>query len=78
MAKAPAQAVGVEKLLYRREEAAFALGCSLRSIDYLIADGKLSIRKMGRNTVIPAAEVKRLASDVIRSGMPGDIRKGKA
>ncbi len=40
----------VEKLLYSRADTAVALNISIRSVDYLISVGKLSIRRIGRKT----------------------------
>jgi hypothetical protein len=67
----------VEKLLYRKPEAAFALGCSLRAIDYMIADRRLSARKFGRNTVIPAADVRRVAQEILRSDMHEGVARAR-
>lgn len=55
----------VEKLLYRRGEAAHALGMSLRKIDYWIAEKRLTTRRVGRCVVIPAAEVRGLAQEIL-------------
>ena len=41
------QPAGVKKLLYTKREAAFALGISVRSIDYLIATKQLEARRIG-------------------------------
>jgi len=38
----------IEKLLYSREDAAAALSISIRSVDYLIAEGKVTTRRIGR------------------------------
>ena len=58
-----------EKLLYRRQEAAFALGMSVRAIDYMIADQRLTTRRVGRCVVIPARDVLRVAQEIISSDM---------
>jgi hypothetical protein len=57
---------GVVKYLYRRKEAAFALGMSLRRIDYMIADKVLTTRKVGGTVVIPAADVDLVAQKIIK------------
>ena len=59
----------IEKLLYRRQEAAFALGISVRSIDALIADQRLTTRRFGRCVVIPASDVQRIAETILSSDM---------
>jgi excisionase family DNA binding protein len=49
----------VAKLLYSRHEAAYALGVSVRSVDYLIANKKLLVRRLGGRVLIPVSEVRR-------------------
>lgn len=51
----------VEKLLYSRKDAAFALSLSMRSIDYLIAGKQLLTRRIGNRILIPADEIRRFA-----------------
>jgi hypothetical protein len=51
----------VEKLLYSRKDAAFALSLSMRSIDYLIAGKHLLTRRIGNRILIPADEIRRFA-----------------
>jgi excisionase family DNA binding protein len=51
----------VEKLLFSRRDAAVALSLSVRSIDYLISNGELSTRRVGRKILIPAVEIRRFA-----------------
>ena len=51
----------IEKLLYSREDAAAALSISIRSVDYLIAEGKMTTRRIGRKILIPAGDIKRFA-----------------
>jgi excisionase family DNA binding protein len=59
----------IEKLFYRRAEAAYALGLALRSIDYMIADQRLTTRRFGRSVLIPASDVRRAAAEILRSDM---------
>ena len=51
----------MEKLLLGRTEAAEALGLSPRSVDYLVAEGRLPSRKIGRRRLIPREAVERFA-----------------
>lgn len=51
----------VEKLLYSKKDAAFALSISVRSIENMLADKRLTFRKMGTRVLIPASEVRRVA-----------------
>ena len=57
----------IEKLFYRRSEAAFALGVSLRRIDYLTSEQTLRTCRDGRKVLIPAEDVKRFAAEIIRT-----------
>lgn len=50
------------RLLYDRKEAARQLSISVRSLDYLIGQKKLSIRRLGKKVMIPHAELVRFAS----------------
>jgi excisionase family DNA binding protein len=49
-----------ESIAFSRREAADALRVSLRTLDYLLAQGKLHGRRIGRRVVIPRAEVEKL------------------
>jgi excisionase family DNA binding protein len=50
----------VERIAYRKSEAAEMLGLCLRTIDNMIADKELISRKFGRRVVIPATAVYAL------------------
>ena len=50
------------RLLYDRKEAARQLSISVRSLDYLIGQKKLSVRRLGKKVMIPHAELVRFAS----------------
>ena len=47
----------VSKFLLSRREAAQSLSISLRTLDYLIAGGKLTVRRIGRRVLIEPAEL---------------------
>jgi excisionase family DNA binding protein len=49
-----------DQMAYKRSEAADALRVSLRTVDYLLAQGALRGRRIGRRVVIPRAEIDRL------------------
>jgi hypothetical protein len=51
----------IEKVLYSRKDAAFALSISIRSLDTLLASKKLATRRLGRKVMIPATEIQRIA-----------------
>jgi Helix-turn-helix domain len=50
------------RLLYDRKEAARQLSISVRSLDYLIGQKRLSIRRLGKKVMIPHSELVRFAS----------------
>lgn len=64
--KAQAQVV---KLLYGREEAAYALGISLRSVDTMIAEKLVRARRFGRRVLIPVSDIQRVAKTIEISDM---------
>lgn len=49
------------KLLVSRHEAASQLSISKRALDYLIANGLLSARRIGSRVLIPTQELQRFA-----------------
>ncbi len=51
----------VPKYLLSRREAAQSLSISLRTLDSLIAAGKLTVRRIGRRVLIEPAELERFA-----------------
>ena len=51
----------MDTILLTRTEAAATLNLSSRSVDYLIAKGRLPSRKFGRRRLIPRDAVERLA-----------------
>jgi excisionase family DNA binding protein len=50
-----------EKLLLSRQEAASVLSISQRSLDYLIANRALSVRRIGTRVLIPIQDIRRFA-----------------
>ena len=52
----------VAKMLYTRKESAFALGVSVRSVDWLIARKELAPRRLGKRVLVPAAELEKYAA----------------
>ncbi|HMK29503.1 MAG TPA: helix-turn-helix domain-containing protein [Terriglobales bacterium] len=51
----------MDKLLLTRAEAAVALGLSTRAIDYLVHQGRLPSRKLGKRRLIPVSAVEAFA-----------------
>jgi excisionase family DNA binding protein len=49
------------RLLYSRREAAYQLSLSARSLDYLIANGELKVRRIGSRILVPHEELVRFA-----------------
>jgi hypothetical protein len=50
-----------ERLLYPRKEAAYKLGISLRSLDYLIAGQRIRTQRISKRVLIHARELERFA-----------------
>ena len=50
-----------DKLLVSQEEAAQLLSISKRSVEYLVAARRLSIRRIGTRALIPIEDVRRFA-----------------
>ena len=48
--------------LLDRKKAAFMLSLSLRSIDYLIAEGRLRTRRIGGRILLPTADLIKFAN----------------
>jgi excisionase family DNA binding protein len=48
------------KLGLSKKEAAAESSLSVRTLDYLIKQGKLKARKIGKRVVIPGAELEKL------------------
>jgi hypothetical protein len=59
------------RLLYTRQEAAYRLSLSVRSLDYYIATKRLATRRMGRKVLIPHGELIRFS----RMDHTDDIRQ---
>ena len=52
----------MSELFMTREETAKVLRLSLRTVDNLIGQGEIAIRRIGRRVLIPTEEVKRFAA----------------
>lgn len=50
-----------DKLLVSQDEAAQLLSISKRSVEYLVATGRLSTRRIGTRALIPIEDVRRFA-----------------
>jgi len=61
-AKPEANVAPVERLLYGREEASFALSISVREVDYALALGEFDTRRVGKRVLITARSLKRWAN----------------
>jgi excisionase family DNA binding protein len=55
-----------EALVFTRRETADTLRVSLRTVDTLLALGKLRARRIGRRVIIPRGEIDRLLRADIR------------
>ncbi len=59
MPSSPQQPV---KLLYTKKEAAQMLSISVRKLDYLIADGEIKVRRIGKRVTIHIRALQQFAS----------------
>lgn len=57
----PKTMIAVEKLLYDKRSAAFALSVSVRTIENMLANKQLSYRRCGRKVLIPASDIRRIS-----------------
>jgi excisionase family DNA binding protein len=51
----------MEPILLSRKQTASLLSISLRGLDYLLAQGKLRARRVGKRVLIPRQEIERFA-----------------
>jgi hypothetical protein len=49
------------RLLYDRKSAALQLSISVRSLDYLISDNRLRVKRVGGRVLVSADELRRFA-----------------
>jgi len=68
----------MDKLLLTRSEAAAALSLSTRSVDHLVATGRLLSRKLGKRRLIPREAVERLAKSGCGRMVPALAAEAKA
>ena len=50
----------IQKLAYTKQEASSLLSISVRTIDNLIAQNELTVRRIGRRVIIPATSIAAL------------------
>ena len=51
----------MDALLLSKKQAASALGISIRSVEYMLANGRLEGRRLGRRRLVTRRSVERLA-----------------
>ncbi len=51
----------MEPILFSRKQAASLLSISQRALDYLLSQGKLHARRVGKRVLIPREEIERFA-----------------
>lgn len=61
MSTRPSSETPLPRLLYSRTEAAYQWSISTRAVDYLIAEGKVRIRRIGGRILVPHSELLRIA-----------------
>ena len=52
----------LDRLLYDRKATATLLSISIRSLDYLIANGHVDVRRIRSRVLVPAEELRRMAT----------------
>jgi hypothetical protein len=57
-----AETQSIQKLLFDRKSAAWALSVSIRTIDYALDAGALETRRIGRKILITAGSLKKYAA----------------
>jgi len=61
----------MDALLLTKKQAASVLGISIRSIEYMLGNGLLEGRRLGRRRLVTRRSVERLArADVLRIAPP--------
>jgi hypothetical protein len=60
---AASSAVEFPPILLDRKRAAATLSISVRALDYMIADGRIHIRRIGGRVLVPTAELYRFAGE---------------
>jgi len=53
--------IALEPILFSRKEAASLLAISLRGLDYLISQGRIRTRRIGKRVLISRQEIERFA-----------------
>ncbi|MBI2817835.1 MAG: helix-turn-helix domain-containing protein [Acidobacteria bacterium] len=61
----------MEQILVSRLDAAKALSISVRNLDYMIAQGKIPARKLGKRTLIPRVALEKFARSPETAGNGG-------
>jgi hypothetical protein len=57
----PINPPSLEPLLLSRRQAAVMLGISARSLDYLVANKQLAVRRIGRRVMVSMIELRRFS-----------------
>ena len=71
----PSSDTPLPRLLYSRDESAYQLSLSVRAIDYMIAQGRIRVRRIGGRILIPHSELLRIArTDQIEPIAPSSRR----
>ena len=66
------------KILISKREAAESLSISLRTLDYLIAKGELSVRRVGRRCLIERRTLELFARRDHKSAAPIEVKRNES
>jgi excisionase family DNA binding protein len=61
--KKPVPPTGVSRLQHPKKEAAYRMGISVRTLEYLIARGEVKYKKSGNRVLVHEKEVQRFVSE---------------
>jgi len=65
--------MNADRILYGRKEAAQQLSISVSTLEQLIAQGELQVRRLGKRIFIPRTELERLAGHDVRVVWPEKV-----
>lgn len=67
-----------ERLLYPRKDAAFQLGVSVRTLDYMVAAKQLETRRVGKKVLVTRGSLVKFASANHYGPVSGAASEGAA
>jgi excisionase family DNA binding protein len=62
-----------DRILYSRKEAAQQLSISISTLEQLIAQGELQVRRLGKRILVPRTELERLSERDVHVVWPSKV-----